>query len=109
MANKVKIHAYPKSQRERILCDQYKERLLAAKIRLREIPVWLMRTDYGWELYVAAFRADRGLSKKNWYETDLCILREELELLPPGALKQDLERMYADNLQFFKEYWVNEG
>ena len=81
-----------------IFHNPYIEKLLSAEIRLWEIPKEELRGAMAWEIYLSAFRADRALSK-SYYETDLCLLKEEIEQARKTtdfSFTHCLERLYED-------------
>ena len=81
-----------------IFHNPYIEKLLSAEIRLWEIPKEELRGSMAWEIYLSAFRADRALSK-SYYETDLCLLKEEIEQARKTtdfSFTHCLERLYED-------------
>ena len=73
------------------LKEKYVLRLLTDRIRLAEVPEWLrMDRSYTHSIHVAAFRVDRGTSRKRYME-DLAFV--EIEIIMAKAQKHpDLQR-----------------
>ena len=95
------------------LKERYKQRrikkyvlmLLSKKIRLQEIPYSLLRDlDSCFELYITAFRADRGISRSQ-YEADYYFLEVEIALANTAknlTLKNALEDI-KDHVHWYLE------